>query len=305
MKISIGPIQYFWEKEKVIAFYKQLQDTQVDIVYLGETVCSKRRELTLDDWLEIAAQLSAAGKEVVLSTLALLEAGSELTGLQQITENNHYLVEANDIAAVHLLAGRGKFILGSHINVYNTESMALLHDMGAQRWVSPVELGGDTITKLHANRPAGMETELFVYGRLPLAFSARCFSARAHNKPKDSCEFICGDYPDGLALFTQDEKPFLVLNGIQVQSASVHNLITHLDEIASIGIDVIRVDPMVEGVTEIVAVIKSVLDGRLQPGMATEQLSQYQPYGWCDGYWCGQAGMIPVVTTGNGILIDV
>jgi collagenase-like PrtC family protease len=303
MKISIAPIQYFWDKKKVVAFYEQLQDTQVDIVYLGETVCSKRRELNLDDWLQIAERLATAGKEVILSTLSLLEAGSELATLQKIAENNIYLVEANDVAAVQLLAGHGKFVLGPHINVYNSETLAFLHGLGANRWVSPIELGKDTITQLHTNRPPGMETEIFAYGRLPLAFSARCFTARAHNKSKDECEFICGDYPDGLPLYTQDEESFLVLNGIQVQSATVHNLVAHLDELAALGIDVIRIDPQVEGLNEIITSVRSVLDGQLQSESAMKQLEQYQPFGSCDGYWRGEAGMSPV-TSGKGISVE-
>jgi collagenase-like PrtC family protease len=43
-----------------------------------------------------------------------------------------------------------------------------------------------------------METELFGYGRLPLAFSARCFTARHYNLQKDDCQFRCLDHPDGL-----------------------------------------------------------------------------------------------------------
>ena len=292
MKISIGPIQYFWGREKILAFYDQLIDTRVDIVYLGETVCSKRRELNLNDWLEIAGRLAASGKEVILSSLALLEAGSELASLQQIAENNVYPVEANDVAAVQLLAGHGPFVLG------------FLHRLGAKRWISPVELGRNTITRLHENRPPAMETEIFAYGRLPLAFSARCFSARAHDKSKDDCGHICSDYPDGLALYTQDDDAFLVLNGIQVQSATVHNLVAHLDELVSIGIDIIRIDPQQHGMAEIVSVLSSVLDGQLQTGIAMEQLARYQPYGSCDGYWRGGAGMAPVAAMPEEIASD-
>lgn len=291
MKISIAPIPYFWEKDRVLAFYQQLQDAPVDIVYLGETVCSKRRELGLTDWLAIAEQLTVAGKEVILSTLTLIEAESELAGLKQIVENNRYPVEANDMAAVQLLAGRGKFVIGPHINTYNSKTLALLHEMGASRWVVPVELGNKTISSLQNNRPLGLETELFTYGRLPLAFSARCFTARAHNKPKDSCEFICLDYPDGLTMYTQDKASFLVLNGIQVQSAAIHNLITHLDELKKQHIDIIRIAPQAEGTTEISTIIKHALDGGLSQDMAAKQLEQYQSNNVCDGYWNDQAGM--------------
>lgn len=41
------------------------------------------------------------------------------------------------------------------------------------------------------------EVELFAYGHLPLAYSARCFTARAENLPKDDCQFVCLNYPEG------------------------------------------------------------------------------------------------------------
>jgi len=78
MKLSLGPRQYFWSKEKVFSFYDDVAKLPVDIVYLGEVVCSKRRQLNLNDWIEIAEKLTAAGKEVILSTMTLLVADSEL-----------------------------------------------------------------------------------------------------------------------------------------------------------------------------------------------------------------------------------
>jgi hypothetical protein len=62
---------------------------------------------------------------------------------------------------------------------------------------------------------------VFAYGRMPLAFSARCFTARHRNLPKDDCQFSCMDHPDGLMLKTRESEDFLVLNGIQTQSARV------------------------------------------------------------------------------------
>ena len=77
MKISVASVPYFWSKENYHAFYHQLAKSAVDIVYLGETVCSKRRSMKFEDWLEMADMLTQAGKEVVLSSLTLLEADSD------------------------------------------------------------------------------------------------------------------------------------------------------------------------------------------------------------------------------------
>ena len=72
-RLSLGPVPYFWPRETLLEFYDGIARTPVDIVYLGETVCSKRRPLKSGEWLELAATLQAAGKEVVLSGLTLLE----------------------------------------------------------------------------------------------------------------------------------------------------------------------------------------------------------------------------------------
>lgn len=59
-------------------FYREIECTPIDIVYVGETVCSKRRSFRHQDWIDVAERLQSAGKEVVFTTLVLLEANSEL-----------------------------------------------------------------------------------------------------------------------------------------------------------------------------------------------------------------------------------
>jgi len=290
MKISLGPLLYYWPRERVLSFYGDAANWPVDIVYLGEAVCSKRRALRLEDWLEIAAQLRAAGKEVVLSTLALVEAESELITLRRIAGNGDYLVEANEMGAVRQCAGR-PFVAGPHLNVYNSGTLAWLAELGARRWVMPVELSRDTLCDFQAQRPAGMETEIFAFGRMPLAFSARCFTARACNLPKDDCEWRCGDYADGLMVESQDDKPFLVFNGIQTQSAQTVNLIGELPGMAEAGVDVVRLSPQSEHMAEIIAAFRAVVDGAEPAVAAAERTARLGAGAPCNGYWLGGAGM--------------
>jgi len=112
MKLSLGPLLYYWPREKLQAYYEEIAATPVEIVYLGETVCSRRHVMRLADWLDVAKMLAAAGKEVVLSTLTLIESESDLKSLRRIAENGEFTVEANDMGAVHLLANRMPFIAG-------------------------------------------------------------------------------------------------------------------------------------------------------------------------------------------------
>ena len=290
-KLSLGPILYYWGREQVLGFYERIAQSPVDIVYLGETVCSKRRVMRTDDWLELAAMLTQAGKEVVLSSLTLLEANSELGALRKICNNAHYMVEANDMAAVQIMSGKRPFVTGPAVNIYNSASLSVLARAGLKRWTLPVELSKESLSALHQNRPQGVATEVFVYGRLPLAYSARCFTARAHNLPKDDCQFRCLDYPDGLMLRTREDNSFLVLNGIQTQSASTHNLVQALDELVALEIDVLRISPQSKGTEQVIEIFHNRLLGDITSDDAENELQKYMLSGECNGYWHGQPGM--------------
>lgn len=294
MKISLGPILYFWPRDQVIDFYRQAVEWPVDTVYLGEVVCSKRNALKLDDWLSIADELTSAGKEVVLSTLALVEAESELKRMHRIAENGRFMVEANDMAAVQAVAGKAPFVAGPHLNVYNDETLSLLHELGARRWVMPVELSRDTLKELLAAMPAGMQTEVFAFGRIPLAFSARCFTARAEGLPKDDCQLRCLDYADGLLLRSQEDESFLAMNGIQTQSAGSCNLLGAVPEMQELGVELLRLSPQSRGMDRIVALFSQVIGGELEIGEAVARSEKIAAGESCNGFWYGEAGMIKV-----------
>jgi collagenase-like PrtC family protease len=296
MKLSLGPLQYFWTRERVVEFYRDVEAWPVDIVYLGETVCAKRRELRRTDWIEIADRLAAAGKEVVFSTLTLIEAQSDISSLRQIIENRRFAVEANDMAAVSMVRGR-PFVCGTHINVYNAEALTVLVNAGAFRWVAPVEMSRARMRMLLANRPDELQTEVFAFGPLPLAFSARCFTARAANLPKDACEFRCAAHEQGLLLRTREGEPFLRLNGVQVQSASVSSLLPEVESLQALGVDVLRLSPMPRITRDAVSLFRTVLDGQMSSVDASTQLAALLARDGhlhtCDGYWHGTAGMFP------------
>ena len=155
----------------------------------------------------------------------------------------------------------------------------------------PVELNRDALAALQQKRPADMETEVFAFGRLPLAFSARCFTARAHNLGKDECGFRCAADPDGMLLSTREHQPFLTLNGIQVQSASTYNLLPHLAELNALKVDVVRLSPQAQGMLQIIEMFRAALAGRFDAEEVEARLGPYLPHGVSDGYWFGQAGM--------------
>jgi collagenase-like PrtC family protease len=289
MRLALGPLLYYWPRQATLDFYAAIANSAAHIVYLGETVCSRRHELRLDDWLEVAAQLQAAGKEVVLSTLPLIESESDLKVVRKLAAERNFLVEANDMGAVHLLAeGGARFVAGPTLNVFNARTLELLARLGASRWVMPAELSRGALTGLLKDFTGSIETELLVHGPLPLAHSARCFTARHFNLQKDSCAFRCIDFPEAMPLATREDEPFLRLNGVQTLSARTYVLGGELPELRRAGAGVLRVSPQPQGTPELLARYAAALADDVPLTLADIDLTAQTA---CNGFWHGRPGL--------------
>lgn len=291
MKLALGPILYYWPRDEVLAFYEAVAASPVDIVYLGEAVCSRRHEVRLKDWFDIATALRDAGKEVVLSTQVLIESGADVTVLHKIADNGQFMVEANDMGAVHCLEGKVPFVAGPHLNIYNLPTLQWMASLGIHRWVMPLEMSGADLALIQQGKPPAVQTEVFAYGRMPLAFSARCFTARHYNLPKDDCQFKCLEHPDGLMMRTRESEEFLVLNGIQTQSARVYDLLPDVEAMRAIGVDVLRISPQAQHTVRIVELFHDVMAGTLAVPVANAELQTLMPAKACNGYWHAKPGL--------------
>lgn len=281
-KVSIGPLLYYWPKAQVQQFYQQLAQGPAALIYLGETVCSKRRELSFNDYLHIAQMLQEAGKQVVLSGLTLLESQADLRALKQLTEQQQFMVEANDVGTAHYLASQKlPFVGGAALSLYNEQSVLKLWQLGMRRWVVPVELSRDWLTTLLA-QPAlspirqQLDIEVFGYGHLPLAWSGRCFTARSENRHKDDCQLCCINYPAGRLSSSQEGQPLFVLNGIQTQSGAKYNLQNDLPSMQGL-VHYVRLSPDLQDFT---AKVQQFNDGIPMPLQNNE----------VNGYWHRVAG---------------
>lgn len=291
-KLTLGPVLFNWAPEAWRDFYFGIADeAPVDSVCLGEVVCSKRRPLFEPYLAAVVERLERTGKEVVFSTLALIMDERETAHVRAIAATEGLYVEANDISAAALLAGRPHAI-GPFINVYNEATLAYLVERGATRVCLPVELPAESLAVLAAS--SDVELEVQVFGRLPLAISARCYHARSCGLLKDNCQFVCDQDPDGMDVETLDGVPFLAINGPQILSSTYGNLWGELKALKEMGIRRFRLSPHNTDMVQVARLFRDGLDGR-DPPQAEDRLAELvNGAAFSNGFFHGVAGWAPV-----------
>jgi len=291
-RLSLGPVLFNWSAAEKADFYRRIADeAPIDTVYLGEVVCSKRMPLHAAVMPEIIDRLQRGGKEVVLSTLALIMTDRELE--QQaaaLADPSDWLFEANDVSALSRLSGR-PHVVGPFVNIYNEGALAFAARRGAVRVVLGCEIPGRAIQTLLQQKPADLQIEIQAFGRLPLALSARCYHARHHGLHHDSCRYVCETDPDGLAVESLDDQPFLAINGTQSLSHSVCCLLDQAVPLQSAGVSHLRLWPHTCDMVGVAKVFRSVLDGTLAVEDGMDRLGRLVTIApFANGFFFGQAG---------------
>ncbi len=288
-KLTLGPVLFNWRPETLRDFYFRIADeADVETVCVGEVVCSKRTPFFAPFIGEVVERLAGAGKEVVLSSLALIMTEREAVQARDLAATDGILVEANDVSVASMLAGR-PFVAGPLLNIYNEGTLAYLEGMGAIRACVPAELPADIIATLA--RSATCEIEVQAFGRLPLAISARCYHARSRNLAKDGCQYVCADDPDGMAVDTLDDEPFLAVNGTQTMSYHYLDLLAELRGLQGRGINRFRLWPQNVDMVAVAALYRSVLNGTADPRDAAARLADLCPGAeFANGYVHGREG---------------
>jgi collagenase-like PrtC family protease len=285
--LTLGPVLFNWPSEQWVDFYARIADeAPVDRVCVGEVVCSKRVHIRADTTLKVIERLERGGKEVVRATLALPTIRREIRAIAKLIEAGG-LIEANDMATVHLLAGR-PHVIGPFLNVYNEAALAQHIALGATRVCLPVELPLESIRILAAGNTA---VEVFAFGRPPLAVSARCYHARVHGVPKDACKFVCDRDADGLAVLTTDGAPFLAINGIQTLGHAYTAAIHQIDDLRAAGVASLRLSPHTCDMVRVATIFRDLADSRTDSAQAGHDLAKLGLGPLSDGYLRGLPGM--------------
>ncbi len=290
-QITLGPVLFNWQPDRWRDFYFRIADeAPVATVYLGEVLCSKRAPLFAAHYQAVTERLRAAGKTVVFSTLSEVTQNLDRKLVESVASIRDYLVEANDASALPQLNGRPHHI-GPYINVYNERSVAVLARGGARNFCLPVEMPAATIGALcRETQNLDATFEVLVFGRMPLALSARCYHARAHGRTKDSCRFVCENDPDGLELRTLSGQPFLAVNGVQTLSHDFLNLIDRLVDLRGMGVSRFRLSPHSCDMVRVATAFRGLLDGIITATEAAEALIGLNlPGPFSSGFYDGKA----------------
>jgi collagenase-like PrtC family protease len=274
-------------------FYARIADeAPIDRVCLGEVVCSKRLPFYIDRIPQAIERLRRAGKQVVLSSLALVTLNREREMCADIAATGDIAVEVNDLTMLAHLAPRRAFSIGPLVNAYNEGTLEYLAKRGADHVCLPPELPFASISVLaEAAAARNMTAEVWAFGRIPLAVSGRCYHARIHGLAKDNCRFVCGEDPDGLKVQTLDGEDFLAINGVQTLSFTYSNLLSDLDALRAAGVTSFRLSPHSCDMVAVAELFRRALDQKLDGKAAAHELAALLPgAAFSNGFLAGACG---------------
>ncbi len=288
MELTLGPVLFDWGRDDLLRFYEEVCDLDVDRVYIGEVVCSRKRRLSLQDLEEIGRMLESSGKKVVVSTLAVVSNEEELDIIRDIL-TLPFAVEANDMSVFNMVDGAVREIVaGPHITTYNVPTIEFLKRLGI-RWVTfPVELPRRSIE--HNIKATGISGEVFGHGKVPLAFSWRCYTLRSYNLTRKDCKHQCSLYPEGMELKTLKGDPIFTVNGTSILSARTYTLVEFIEDLKNIGVRAVRISPSHEDTAEIVDIFRQRMNGTMDGEEAIRRLKAMNRGDVCNGWYLGGAG---------------
>jgi len=283
-------VLFNWQAATWRDFYFRIADeAPIDTVVVGEVVCSKRSPFFAEHIPVVMDRLAGAGKEVLLGSLALVTLERERRATAELAEASDTMVEANDVSCLACLRGSPHSI-GPFVQVYNEATATYFAGRGAVRICLPPELPVTSIAAIAAAVP-DVAIEVFAFGRVPLAISARCYHARVEGLSKDNCRFVCGKDPDGLAVETLDRELFVAVNGVQTLSYTCANLIGDLADLSAIGVGACRLSPQSCDMVAVAQTFRDVLDGRLDHEEGLAAVSAIFPQAPAsNGFLHGQPG---------------
>jgi putative protease len=259
------------------------------------------------DELKLACDfLHSQGKKGYL-TLNTMPRSSEMKKLEEYLET----VEASGVDAV-IVADLGVFDIvrkrlqntDIHISTQganmNYASCRMWHELGASRVVLARELSLEDIAQIRAKTPKELELEAFVHGAMCVSVSGRCLLSEYYTG-RDANRGACAQPCRWIYKFSEEKRPEDILTaeihpeGTYIFGSKDMNLIEHIPELVSAGIDSFKIEGRMKSAyyTAVVTnayrmALDAFLDGRLDTALTVSlarELDSVSHREYCTGYF--------------------
>ena len=258
---------------------------------------------TVDEIKSACDLLHQDGKKGYL-TLNTMPRSSELSDLEEYLEK----IDSTGVDAV-IVADFGVFELVRrklknteiHISTQganmNYASCRMWHDLGASRVVLARELSLDDIAEIRAKTPKTLELEAFVHGAMCVSISGRCLLSEYYTG-RDANRGACAQPCRWIYNFAEEKRPEDVLTaelhpeGTYIFGSKDMNLIEHIPELVSAGIDSLKIEGRMKSAyyTAVVTnayrmALDSYFDGRELDERLCRELDSVSHREYCTGYF--------------------
>ena len=151
---------------------------------------------------------------------------------------------------VFSMAGRYAPRVARHIStqagILNAEAARAWYDMGAARVILAREMSLSELADLCAKKPPGLETEVFVHGAMCVSFSGRCLISQ-YLTGRDANQGNCAQPCRWKYHLVEESRPgeYMEISedgGTHLFNARDLCMIAHLEDLAAIGIDSLKIE---------------------------------------------------------------
>ncbi|MBQ9976464.1 MAG: U32 family peptidase [Clostridia bacterium] len=258
---------------------------------------------TVDEIKSACDLLHRDGKKGYL-TLNTMPRSSELSALEEYLEK----IDSTGVDAV-IVADLGVFELVRkrlqsaeiHISTQganmNYASCRMWHDLGASRVVLARELSLEDIAEIRAKTPRELELEAFVHGAMCVSISGRCLLSEYYTG-RDANRGACAQPCRWIYNFAEEKRPDDLLTaelhpeGTYIFGSKDMNLIEHIPELVSAGIDSLKIEGRMKSAyyTAVVTnayrmALDSYFDGRELDERLCRELDSVSHREYCTGYF--------------------
>lgn len=267
---------------------------------------ARAQNFKLEDMPQVVARCHAAGVKVHV-TINILMNDDDIAAMPAfMSALDRAGVDAfiiGDLGAFSIAREHAPHVdlhVSTQASVMNAAAARQWYQLGARRIVCAREMSVDAIRRLHEQIPDDLELECFVHGAMCMAYSGRCLLSSVMTG-RTANRGACAQSCRWSYALVEEQRPgeyFPVeedVRGSYIMNAQDLNMIRHLDELASAGVDSFKIEGRNKRafyVATVVRAYRQVLDGGdVNAAEAELNTISHRPYS--TGFYFGRATQSP------------